>query len=529
MITKGDNIINIYSGNRKRIVKHKYLTQDFIEKYYNKFDIRELIYHQQLGDDMVITHNISPKLLRNFENISYEFILKNVDKINWARVSRTVNLTDKLIDKFYDKLNWLVVTERKKRNIPFMIKYNKYIVWKFARFRAPLSFILKFKDKFDWTYSYNDIPEYIIPLLPFDDNYNYFVLTKQTLKKYKDRINNWTKIVQFKRQLSEAFIDEIFDKIHWNNMHHCYRNFSDEFIIKHHDKDFLTVLSRSDKLSVDLADKFFDEIDRRKFSKQKINDAFAYKNVSVLGWSMISSMTGLSEIFMDKYFDKLDWRYISKKQKISTPFIEKYCDLLEWNRIGNNWDISQDCIEKNFDRINFNKIFMESSYVMIFKKLSITFINKNINKLSNIDKFWKYISYNETINEEFIDEYIGRIDFDKLILRRKLSEKFISKHLDHVSNMPHVYKYQNLSESFIFNNVTKKDVSMILKYQCVSRDFINDNQCKSMIKYLKKNKKIKRTYDFCVGIRLPMILQDELENKIYKHSFNDIKIILQSY
>ncbi len=95
--------------------------------------------------------------------------------------------------------------------------------------------------------------------------------------------------------------------------------------------------------------------------------------------------------------------------------------------------------------------------------------------------------YNQLLSEQFIEKHIDKIDlkdiaYDKIML----SDSFIEKYKNEL-NWNWLSEIWNLSHEFILNYIEK----------------IN-------FKRLKCNKKIKRIYQFCIGIPLDIDLQAEL-------------------
>lgn len=84
-------------------------------------------------------------------------------------------------------------------------------------------------------------------------------------------------------------------------------------------------------------------------------------------------------------------------------------------------------------------------------------------------KGWSYISEYEVLTEKFMEKYIDKLDFAKVLKWQELSESFLEKHLLKYSNSNNYWfiisKWQELSEKFIKKYINKLQWKRIKKYQ----------------------------------------------------------------
>jgi hypothetical protein len=195
--------------------------------------------------------------------------------------------------------------------------------------------------------------------------------------------------IDYKKPLSEAFIEKHSDKINWRCIW-MYQNLSESFIEKHSDKVNWYNVSRCQKLSEEFIEKHLDNLDWEWVSiYQKLSEEFIEKHSDKLNWEYISRCQKLSEEFIEKHSDKLYWSDISGYQKLSEEFIENHSDKVKWNLMSCSQKLSEEFIEKHSDKVNWNMISQ-------YQKLSESFIRKH--NLSIPESSWLYKSDQEKEN-----------------------------------------------------------------------------------------------------------------------------------
>ena len=85
---------------------------------------------------------------------------------------------------------------------------------------------------------------------------------------------------------------------------------------------------------------------------------------------------------------------------------------------------------------------------LLFNEKLLEFELEYLIKNYELSKYnWGYISYHQTLSEEFIKKYSDLVDWAFISRYQKLSEEFIEKYLDKV-DLWWIFKYQVLSNEF---------------------------------------------------------------------------------
>jgi hypothetical protein len=100
--------------------------------------------------------------------------------------------------------------------------------------------------------------------------------------------------------------------------------------------------------------------------------------------------------------------------------------------------------------------------------------SENLTELPDKDKhFWKHISLDKKLSEEFIREFKDKVVWDYISSHQKLSEEFISEFHYKVEWL-YISQHQKLSESFIRKFIDKVYGGYISIYQKLSEEFIRE-------------------------------------------------------
>ena len=202
-----------------------------------------------------------------------------------------------------------------------------------------------------------------------------------------------------------------------------------------------------------------------KINWDYVSEELIVENTNILkslNWYLISTSSGLSEIFIANHKDWVNWFDISIYQKLSEDFITKYKDLVNWSCISAHQKLSENFIAEH-------KNLVEWCYISKYQKLSESFISEHKDLVE-----WSYISNYQKLSEGFIAEYKDYVDWFKISIYQKLSEDFITKYKDLV-NWTCISAYQKLSESFIIEY--KKYLNMYL---------VNDNWLNKSTEFKKR-------------------------------------------
>ena len=146
-------------------------------------------------------------------------------------------------------------------------------------------------------------------------------LSEEFIAEHKDLVH-WYNISQYQR-LSEEFIREHKDLVHWYNIS-AYQQLSEEFIVEH--KDLVNWGGIS--------------------ACQQLSEEFIAEHKDLVHWIHISACQQLSEEFIAEHKDLVDWINISQYQRLSEESVREHKDLVNWLNISACQQLSEEFIEE---------------------------------------------------------------------------------------------------------------------------------------------------------------------------------------
>lgn len=166
--------------------------------------------------------------------------------------------------------------------------------------------------------------------------------------------------------------------------------------------------------------------------------------------------------------------------------------------INNSFELSYNClltedfIENNLDKIDWH-------YVLLRQKLSENFLRKHLNTIINSSKtttfncFYTMVAW-QRLSEDFLEELIVYPEFKNncfvtISYRQKLSEAFMTKYKDKLCWDGLCLK-QKMSESFLNNHINHLNMKIVSRHQKLSPEFLAHHLDKLDIALLLKNKKL---------------------------------------
>lgn len=228
----------------------------------------------------------------------------------------------------------------------------------------------------------------------------------------------------------------------------------------------------------------------------KVSEKFINMFQAKLEWSWISRNGSLSEDYIRSHKDHLDWGYLTGFQDMSEAFVREFDDRIAWDRL----DIHK--YSESFHHDYDYKIFWGLAFMRSY--LDIAFVQKYYHR-ADWNEVWSQIQSEEFIrtfhdkvdwnniwqiadvSEQFIDEHMHLIDFDRyegrdswfwdIISHRSLSLDFIRKHSSNL-NWYLVCEYSRLPEFLILEYAIKVDWSQVSRYQALNLEFINIHKSK---------------------------------------------------
>jgi len=181
--------------------------------------------------------------------------------------------------------------------------------------------------------------------------------------------------------------------------------------------------------------------------KQGVNDDF---------WMIISKKQNLTMDFMNIYADKLVWEYITEKQIYDIEFLTTHVDKIVWQLLPLNIPVNKSITNTTINNyiqfpiweyigllqhisdqtlIQYIEYINEKSAVIIIKNRDVSdeLLDKLINKFDTSVNLWNSISQLSNLNNEFLEKYKTKINWDLL-----------SENYDFNENELHLYnKYIN--------------------------------------------------------------------------------------
>ena len=394
------------------------------------------------------------------KNIPLEFIEKYSYKLNYFKLSKNPNLTEKFILKYpYQK--W---------NIGYLIKNNKITNFSaLSKFKyLNIKNIIKYLDKpWDWEW-----------IIENDDIGVEKHISLNLLEKYK---NKWNCLkLSFNPNLTEEFI-----------LKYPYQNWDIEYLIENNKITNFNALSKFKNINQNIINKYLDKswdwewlientnINIEKYIPFELIKKYNYK------WDcyQLSYNPNLTKKFILKYpYKKWNIGYLIKNNKItnfnalskfkylSSYVIDEYPDKpwdWEW-LIENKNNISKNTIlyEKKYDKYRYCDINYIINTVENFNKFEI--IIQNINKYPDKSWDWEWIIENTNIKVEkyisieLINIYKYKWNYRILSYNPNLTEEFILK-----------YPYQNWNINYLIKNNKITDFNSLSKFKNINNRTIN--------------------------------------------------------
>lgn len=524
----------------------------------------QLKYVQYIGWD-----NIWYKLLNE------EDIEKYKDQLNWAKLCEQKNFDDDLIIKFRDYVDWNVICKEQVLSMQIIKKFKRFLNW---------DNVLKYQKNITEDFVENNINR-IKVIYPGEIKYSFKFLDKYAEKLDWDHIFDY-----HTNDVYELFSKHGHLIKDWETFNKECRPYylNRDFVIKYYKKLSSDIIEKygtwnAETLDLNLIDIYFEKIDDVKFIRKlcdnpKLTEEIIEKHIDKIRFDSPNIYTKISMNFVKKYYDKLDLRYlcqytklpeefiiekdlikeyeyrllILEHQKISMDFIEKYCEnSYEYRAISYNKEIvlPREFILKNSTYLKFSGIIQGKGKIPLgiiqsfldnndyidaqdiiketieTQKYPLHFVLKNIKYFDT-----KKILENYKLSEDQLYEYdlIKKYTTETILTYQKISEKFIEKNFTMNTKLfKIVLKNQKVTAKFENKYKFYASDIYITKYFHLSKQYILENiGTKLKIIHLRKNKNLKRSYDFCLGIPLQLKIKDSIISK-YTRKLVDITIIFK--
>lgn len=99
-----------------KILKLKNVSEDFLKKYYGKYDINVACRHQVLSEFFIEKHikKMNPSILTAHQKLSEEFMEKYSEYIDWELVTLLQDYSEEFFKRNEKKMNKFLVNIRRK-------------------------------------------------------------------------------------------------------------------------------------------------------------------------------------------------------------------------------------------------------------------------------------------------------------------------------------------------------------------------------------------------------------------------------
>jgi hypothetical protein len=223
------------------------------------------------------------------------------------------------------------------------------------------------------------------------------------------------------------------------------------------------------ELSEEYIESVFDKIENKTalVIKNKLSEEFIEKHISELDLTEIFTYDFIKEEFIEKHYEEIGNTYrLANNRKLSEDFFERH--LEDYNKFDSFYDryLSFDFYKRNKDKINW---FNASKY--------ITFEGEQLIEMKNHIQWFQYFKrYKSTapIPSILIDEMSQYVCLDTFVEKQTLDQWFIDKHYTNL-NATKVWENQTLSEEFIRNNTDEIKWGHVHKQPNIPMEIIRKN------------------------------------------------------
>jgi hypothetical protein len=160
------------------------------------------------------------------------------------------------------------------------------------------------------------------------------------------------------------------------------------------------------------------------------------------GFSWLQSRTCIPYSFLKKYFYNIVFSSYKKLDFVPFQLVEEHVDVFEHlvYNLSSNINIPLEFLERYRDRLDWYSISLR-------KDITRDFIARNINMVERLcisfnaylpmniyEEFHEYVDWYiiscKKSDNEFMEKYVNRLDFNALIFNKNISKEFIKKHID---------------------------------------------------------------------------------------------------
>jgi hypothetical protein len=252
-------------------------------------------------------------------------------------------------------------------------------------------------------------------------------------------------------EFSEALLEKLYEKGKAQLHEITAQKISEEFIIRHEDEimsDYAarvnTIYNPHIVLSEDFILKHFKDL-------KSLNPFFLDQLCKK--YNNILSDDAINTLFQYNSRSSLPLYHLRITQEVEETFDEEN-EYLWKVQLSQNPDLDEDFIERHFDKLNIHEILKTN------RMISEDFVKRNMD-LMMYPSYWKNVSENVELSEDFIWGNKMNVDWEKICLNQKLSVGFIlNKALDYVAR--HKKSLKNNK------NINQKEMQRYKVYEILS-------------------------------------------------------------
>lgn len=293
------------------------LSYEFICKYADKLDWSILSTNKNIPDIAFREHMDKVDIDAISEHIilSDEFIREYADNLDWYIICEHQQLSEDIMREFADKVDWSAICEYQKLSEEFMREFADKLDWYMISERQQMSveFICEFGDQIEWEC--------------LDETIKYKAPAVSVLLKYHDKINwDWL-FCRFRLPDHTLFLFfEVMDPI----ILLTNQSVPEKFVEK-----YIPLLDEDD---------IFDMLDHQKLSEPLLRKYAHLLDSAVLSVQIATTQI-MPENFIRDFQDKVDWNCVSVYQTLSNAFIYEFRDKVEWDQVWENQNVSYQMIQ----------------------------------------------------------------------------------------------------------------------------------------------------------------------------------------
>jgi hypothetical protein len=244
-------------------------------------------------------------------------------------------------------------------------------------------------------------------------------------------------------------------------------------------------------------------VDWVKVSREfNLNEEYINKWRLFIDWNHVAKTYILPDMMIRENESRLDWDIVLRHQTEMSTTYAHICYLNHWRHLPIETVLTYqrfaDPIIKDLCRTNWRMCYvrwLDDKYLTILLEL----LDKPILKKDKL-AIIKNVSKNQNMSESFIIDNINKLDIIVLLTNRKFSMQFIRDHIIYrVSNLYDLLRSQELDEQFL--NDYKDEIAnnglyreFVTRWQTIPPDLLEKFYDRNLIRKMAKYQKLKKEF-----------------------------------